>query len=790
MSTTMTAEAIIRAVDQFSGPVRAMANSLDVLAARSRQAVQSIAERTAQFATVGTGAFALMLPGIVGAINQYAEFEERIVKVRKVFDGSAEEFRRLSDEIVRMQALMPVLNKDLAILAEKGVQGGIKGVDEILDFVRLGAEFVKAFDVSAEAAGKSLATMKTQLNLTLPELRAFADAINYLGNETNTLEKDLLAFVARAGGSISAFSASAREGLLALGSTLLSMGTEWTSAEVAVRNAIQRLGAGEAAAKPVREALAKLGLEASAVAKRLNEDFGGTFLDIMERVAKLAPELRQATLNELFGSYAAAHLGKVAGNTAEFARQLALAADKGKQANSVAREFEKSIDTLRSKITQLNNQLSYLSNLFVEQFYPQIKSMMDGLGAFIKWMGEQPPLAKQFVLFGTVLIALAPLIAVVVGGLAALVAAFSFLGAVVVGLIGVPAAALAGLAAGIAGIYLALQFAAQHSKEFAGTLVDLGKAGGDMLAGWLRSAQQFFHFLHNGLASGLGQVLAFFEKVRNAINLGMEALGKRIVQEVVDGITAFWRGLENIFKGLFDRLFGGFKWLGDWRRLEPGDQGYTPGKGGFGHRPSLDADRARRGMPPAGAPPEPTPVDPGRAFTAPPGTLDAAPPAAGPTAAPAPRPPAQAIPRLDVSPETFRLRIDDLNKNIERWELFIKNADAALERMAQSSESFERGSAAWKRQIKEYQDLHEAFVKARVDLEIAKKERAELIRYSSPAAGPPVNVEGKVTGKIELDARIKVDGGRVDGEPRIRGGEVSGTLSTGKSLPDAGVPKP
>lgn len=67
---------------------------------------------------------------------------------------------------------------------------------------------------------------------------------------------------------------------------------------------------------------------------------------------------------------------------------------------------------------------------------------------------------------------------------------------------------------------------------------------------------------------------------------------------------------------------------------------------------------------------------------------------------------------------------------------------------------------------------------------------AGMVRDLAPAAGPEIKVRGKVDGKVKVEVDVKVDGPGVVTGKRTSGGEISGSLDTGKSMPDTKGPGP
>jgi TP901 family phage tail tape measure protein len=764
-STTLTAEAVIRAIDQFSGPVKQMAGSLDAFNIKSSNFGKETQKFAKNSAIVGAGVTAALAIPLSNAVSQYADFEERMVKVAKVFDGPKSEFNALTDGILRLQAAIPVLNTDLARLAQAAAQSGLKGTaKEVLEFVQLGAEFAKAFDIPAERTGEALARLRVALKLPMNELRDLADSMNYLGNETATAEADLLQFTERAAGHISQLGKQSQNGILALGSSMITMGVEWHSAEMAVRNLVQRLSKGDKAMKPVKAALDELGMSAKEVAKGLVTDFGGTVEKLFAQISKMPRENQAGLLNDLFGDYAGSRLGKIAGNVEEYRRQLALVSDEKARAGSVAKEFSRSIETLNSHIILLNNQLSFLSATFIKEFYPQISAFIKFLTSLVKGFSEQPAWVKWLTFVGTVLIALGPLILAVAVGVYSLVAAFSVLGAAfaaIAALAATPIAAAVGLAAGIMAIYLALRMFVSNVPQAMEQLDAFGSWIGGKLMDGLNAATGWIKRQASAIGEWVSSAATSLYEGGKAMGQslldGLGDLGTAIYDKIKSGIDSVWKmltGFKDQIAGFFSGLFGG----GEDSATSPNPNSRSPKPI---RAPREMADQIKKAIEPVrNSAPEVAPQSSVRQV---------------PTA------------ELEASIRELTQRIQMRQDLIAKIDANISKFYAARQKPGVDQAFYDKHIPEMAVTIRSLEAGMQSLIAARDAKQRALNDRQ--IRDIAPGAGQRdlnVDVRGKVTGKVEIEADIKVDGGTVI-RKETRGGDVAGELNGGTSMPDTGA---
>lgn len=161
MATQLVAEAIIRAVDQFSPAVQRMAGTLATTSNRLAEGFQSVGNSAIVLGGVLTGGLALPLHK---ATEIYADFEAAMIDVRNSFPGTREEFDKLKEGLDEMSLALPVPATRLASLAKAFLDaGGERSTDEILRMTRLAAEMAVAFGIPLDNASQAIGTLLGRL---------------------------------------------------------------------------------------------------------------------------------------------------------------------------------------------------------------------------------------------------------------------------------------------------------------------------------------------------------------------------------------------------------------------------------------------------------------------------------------------------------------------------------------------------------------------------------------------------------------------------------------------------
>jgi TP901 family phage tail tape measure protein len=376
-----------------------------------------------QTAAVGAAAVGTAL---AASVKSAIDFESSMADVRKVVPGLEEAagFNAMKQSILDLSTELPVSAKGLAEIMAAAGQAGI-AKDQLEDFTRSAAVMGVAFDISAGQAGESMAKMRTSMGLSQTEVVNLADAMNFLSNSMASSAAEITDFMLRSG-AVGKQVAMTTEQTAALGSAMIAAGAAPEVASTSFNNLIKALTKGETATERQKGAFERLGLSASDVAKRMQEDAVGTIRDVFMRISQLPAEIRTATISEVFGDEARA-LTPLITNMQLFDQAIGAVGDKSKYAGSMLAEFEARAGTTANQFQLFRNNIERLSIVVGDTLLPGLNMLATALIAILKpltWMVQNVPglapavsaLAVAFVGF----VAVAPFISGLVTSFAAL----------------------------------------------------------------------------------------------------------------------------------------------------------------------------------------------------------------------------------------------------------------------------------------------------------------------------------------------------------------------------------
>ena len=398
---------------------------------------QAILQKGSDFAKKG-----LMVAGVATAtmtvpVKLAIDYESSLADVKKVFNGTAAEFKTINNEIVEMSTRLPMAAKDIAAIVAAGAQSGIAS-KELTTFAETAVKMGVAFDISAQESGQSMAELRTAFRMSQAQVTTLADQINHLGNNTPAAAKGILEIVQRIGplGEVGGYAASS---IAALGATLRGMGIQEEIAATGIKNTMLALVAGESATKGQIAAYKELGLDYGKVAQDMQKDANGTTLMVLKKIATLEKYKQAAVLSDLFGKESLSAIAPLLTNMSALEKNLGLVAYKTQYAGSMEKEYAARAATSANNIQLLKNSVAALGIDIGNVLLPPLNSIIIKVRSFTNdvrnWAKENPALAAtltKVAVGGIILLggisALALGITTLLGPLAILKMTFSALG--------------------------------------------------------------------------------------------------------------------------------------------------------------------------------------------------------------------------------------------------------------------------------------------------------------------------------------------------------------------------
>lgn len=238
--------------------------------------------------------------------------EDVFADLRKVMDAPEEVMQQLFADAQAMSSRTGKSFEDIVTIMTAAAQAGLgKTREEMLGVAEQATKMSIAWGVSAEQAGKSLATWQAAMGLTAEQSRHTADVINALSNEMNAEAGDIDQIFTRMGPLLKA-SGFATQDIAALATAFKAAGAEVEVSGTAMKNFIKVMAAGEAGLTDQRKAIYKyLQIDPNALQKQLQTDAMGAVMRVLQALQRVRPEERNSISSLLFGDESIAAIAPI-----------------------------------------------------------------------------------------------------------------------------------------------------------------------------------------------------------------------------------------------------------------------------------------------------------------------------------------------------------------------------------------------------------------------------------------------------------------------------------------------
>ncbi len=228
--------------------------------------------------------------------------EDTFADLRKVMDAPESVMQQLFADAQAMSSRTGKSFEDIVTIMTAAAQAGLgKTREEMLGVAEQATKMSIAWGVSAEQAGKSLATWRAAMGLTAEQSRHTANVINALSNEMNA-EAGEIDKVFTEVGPLMKSTGMATQDIAALATAFEAAGAAPDKAATAMKNFVKVIAAGPAALTDERKSIYKyLQLDPAELQKQLQTDAKGAIMRVLEALQRVRPEERNSISTLLFG---------------------------------------------------------------------------------------------------------------------------------------------------------------------------------------------------------------------------------------------------------------------------------------------------------------------------------------------------------------------------------------------------------------------------------------------------------------------------------------------------------
>ena len=321
---------------------------------------------------------------VVGAVDEFRQFEVGLVAVGKTANISGEELDKLGDAVLNLD--IPVDNRRLLELAKVAGQLGVKGSSNILKFATTLGKLESATDIAGEEGAAQLARILNVTKEGADTVDVFGSVIVALGNNFAATESEILRVTNEVARSTAQFGVSSAEAA-AFGATLKSLGIQAEGGGTAIGKLFRKLASAVADGGPALDTFAKqIGVTQEGLANLFKSNPTEAAVKFLESLGKLDKIQTGKVLGEvgLNTDRIAKVLPPLAGRVDELRRAFSLANAEINDTKALNEEAATAFDTLDGDVKALTKSWDSLTTQIVK----------GPLGDALRLIAQQ---AKEFV---------------------------------------------------------------------------------------------------------------------------------------------------------------------------------------------------------------------------------------------------------------------------------------------------------------------------------------------------------------------------------------------------------
>ena len=341
--------------------------------------------------------------------------EDVFADLRKVMDAPEEVMQQLFADAQAMSSRTGKSFEDIVTIMTAAAQAGLgKTREEMLGVAEQATKMSIAWGVSAEQAGKSLATWQAAMGLTAEQSRHTADVINALSNEMNAEAGEIDQIFTRMGPLMKA-SGFSTQNIAALATAFKAAGAEVEVSGTAMKNFVNVLAAGESGLTDARKGIYKyLQIDPNELQKQLQTDAMGAVMRVLQALQRVRPEERNSIMGQLFGQESLAAIAPLMSEYKTLLKAVSIA--NSDVAGSVDQEYANRMKTTATSLAKVTQSARNLGVTVGTALLPVVGAVAEGGASVLNVVRD---LARRFPrLTGVVMGAGAGIATLAVGGVA------------------------------------------------------------------------------------------------------------------------------------------------------------------------------------------------------------------------------------------------------------------------------------------------------------------------------------------------------------------------------------
>ena len=313
--------------------------------------------------------------------------EDTFADLRKVMDAPESVMQQVFSDAQEMSNRTGKSFEDVVTIMTAAAQAGLGTTrEQLLGVADQAVKMSIAWGVSAEQAGKSLATWQAAMGLTSEQSMHTADVINALSNAMNA-EAGAIDKVFTEVGPLMKSTGLATQDIAALATAFEAAGAAPDKAATAMKNFVKVIAAGPAALTDERKSIYKyLQLDPAELQKQMQTDAKGAVMRVLEALQRVRPEERNSISTLLFGDDSLMAIMPLLTQIDTLRKAFDIA--NSDVSGSVLQEYENRMKTTATAISQLTQSTRNLGATVGATMLPVVGAVARGLTVVVNGARE------------------------------------------------------------------------------------------------------------------------------------------------------------------------------------------------------------------------------------------------------------------------------------------------------------------------------------------------------------------------------------------------------------------
>ncbi|KQC02099.1 phage tail tape measure protein [Pedobacter sp. Hv1] len=318
---------------------------------------------------------------LYGAVEAAQAFETKMIDIRKQMSvDTPDTVKKMTAQVMELGMELPLATDEIQDMIAAGLRMGI-AEDKVVSYTKEVTKMSSAFDIPAGEIADSMGKISNVFKIPIEKVGDFADAINYLDDNTMAKGPELITVLQKIGGMARNLEPKKAA---ALAAAMLSLGESPDTAGTAINGMLVNLSNATMGTKNFQKGIQMLGMDSAKLQKTMSNPLTAQngIISVFEKINKLGKDKQSEVLVRLFGKEHGPKLTKLATGIEEYKRQLGLV--NGAEKGSMNKEYQKRVQSSVAQWQMFKNRMTEVTVKAGTAFLPTFNKLALSVGKLVE----------------------------------------------------------------------------------------------------------------------------------------------------------------------------------------------------------------------------------------------------------------------------------------------------------------------------------------------------------------------------------------------------------------------